>query len=96
MLKIFFRTALIFVLAHGLGVYALAQGTTGSILGVIYDQSQAVLPGVSITATNTATGLTRTTLSDDQGRYVLAQLRSDPMRYRPSCPASRPRSAKSL
>jgi hypothetical protein len=78
MFKIFIRTALILVLAHGLGTFALAQGTTGSVLGVVYDQSQAVLPGVEITATNTATGLTRSTLSDDQGRYVLAQLRVGP------------------
>ncbi len=78
MFKIFIRTALILVLANGLGAYALAQGTTRSILGVVFDQSQAVLPGVEITATNTDTGLTRTTLSDDQGRYILAQLRVGP------------------
>ena len=78
MFKIFVRTALVLVLAHGLGAYALAQGTTGSILGIVFDQSQAALPGVAITATNTDTGLTRSTVSDDQGRYVIAQLRVGP------------------
>ena len=78
MFKIFVRTALILVLAHVLGAYALAQGTTGSILGIVFDQSQAVLPGVTITATNRDTGLTRSTVSDDQGRYVIAQLRVGP------------------
>ena len=78
MFKIFVRTTLVLVLAHGLGAYALAQGTTGSILGIVFDQSQAVLPGVAITATNTDTGLTRSTVSDDQGRYVIAQLRVGP------------------
>jgi hypothetical protein len=53
----------------------LAQGTTGSILGVVYDQSQAVLPGVTITATHQGTGQQRRGLTDDQGRYVIAQLR---------------------
>ncbi len=73
--KFLFRTVLILTLVHTLGALALAQGTTGSILGVVYDQSQAVLPGVSITATHQGTGQQRQGLTDDQGRYVMAQLK---------------------
>ena len=75
MSNILFRTILILTLVHTFGALALAQGTTGSILGVVYDQSQAVLPGVAITATHQGTGQQRLGLTDDQGRYVLAQLR---------------------
>jgi len=52
----------------------LAQGTTGSILGVVQDQSQAVLPGVTVTATSIETNQSRTAISDDEGRYRLALL----------------------
>ena len=56
-------------------VLILAQGTTGSILGTVYDQSQAVLPGVAITASEKDTGQKRTVVTDDQGRYTMAQLK---------------------
>jgi len=52
----------------------LAQGTTGTILGVVEDESQAVLPGVTVTATNIETNQSRTVISDDEGRYRLPQL----------------------
>ncbi len=51
----------------------LAQGT-GTILGTVQDESQAVLPGVSITATHLETNQSRTAISDDEGRYRLVQL----------------------
>ena len=73
MSKILLRTVLILTLVHTLGALALAQGTTGTILGVVYDQSQAVLPGVTITATHQGTRQQRQGLTDDQGRYALAQ-----------------------
>ena len=38
---------------------ALAQSATGSIEGVVVDQSGAVLPGVTINITQAATGVTR-------------------------------------
>ena len=73
--KFLFRTILILTLVHTFGALALAQGTTGSILGVVYDQSQAVLPGVAITITHPDTGLQRESVTDDEGRYVIAQLK---------------------
>src|SRR6516225_4323797 len=47
-----------------------AQGTA-QISGTAKDQSGAVLPGVEITATQTDTGITRTTVSNETGSYVL-------------------------
>ncbi len=52
----------------------LAQ--SGTILGTVQDESQAVLPGVSVTATNLGTNQSRTTISDDEGRYRVSQLPS--------------------
>src|SRR5438309_315514 len=53
----------------------MAQGTTVSILGTVHDQSRAVLPGVTVTATDKDTGQKRTALTDDQGRYTMAQMK---------------------
>lgn len=51
-----------------------AQGSTFDLSGVIKDEQGGVLPGVSITMRNEATGLTRTTVSDTGGRYFFANL----------------------
>ncbi len=51
-----------------------AQQTTGTISGTVIDETGGVLPGVSVTGVNTGTGLTRSVISDDEGRYRLLQL----------------------
>ena len=51
-----------------------AQETGGTLAGEVRDESGAVIPGVSITLRNTETGLTRSTVTDDQGHYRLPQL----------------------
>ncbi len=66
MSNILFRTVLILTLVHTLGALSLAQWTTGSIRGVVFDQSQAVLPGVAITVTHPDTGLQRDSVTDDE------------------------------
>jgi hypothetical protein len=48
---------------------AFAQSSNGSISGTVTDDSGAVLPGVTITAVNIATGLTRTSVSNPVGHY---------------------------
>src|SRR5262245_8035574 len=53
-----------------------AQGTAGSIFGTIKDESGAVIPGVSIKVTNTATGIARDAISGDSGRYEIPALAS--------------------
>ncbi|MBI4456050.1 MAG: TonB-dependent receptor [Acidobacteria bacterium] len=52
----------------------LAQGTTASITGRVADESDAVVPGVTITITNLDTGVSRTAISDDAGRYRTPEL----------------------
>ena len=55
------------------------QGTA-QISGTVKDQSGAVLPGVEITATQTETGIGRTTISNETGSYVLPNLAVGPYR----------------
>jgi hypothetical protein len=52
---------------------AYAQAV-GSVAGVVRDESGAVLPGVSIEATNTATGQVRTVVTGADGYYSIPQL----------------------
>jgi Carboxypeptidase regulatory-like domain/TonB dependent receptor len=51
-----------------------AQVTTGTFLGYVTDTSGATISGAKITATNEATGLTRTVATNSSGEYVLALL----------------------
>lgn len=51
-----------------------AQTFRGGISGRIVDQTGGVLPGVSVTATNTATGIARTTTSSSTGGYSFPDL----------------------
>ena len=53
---------------------AIAQVTTGSILGTIHDSTGAVVPNAVVVATNTATGAKAQTLSSSTGNYVIPNL----------------------
>jgi len=54
--------------------YALAQTSTGSISGVVQDESSAVIAGVNVTVTNVDTGISRSLLTDASGRYHVPTL----------------------
>src|SRR5262249_5828973 len=45
------------------------QTTTGAITGTVTDPTGAAIPGVKVTATNTATNITNTTQSNEAGVY---------------------------
>src|SRR5262245_59576457 len=47
---------------------------TAQIAGTVRDTSGAVIPGVEIKVTQTATGASRTAVSNEEGRYVFANL----------------------
>ena len=59
---------------------AWAQLSTAQLSGRITDESGAVLPGVTVTATQTDTGLTRSVTTDASGTYVLPNLPTGPYR----------------
>ena len=48
---------------------ASAQGTTGSLSGVVTDSTKAALPGATVTVRQSDTGQTRVLVSDSAGRY---------------------------
>ena len=58
---------------------AAAQRQLGAIQGTISDQTGGVLPGVTVTATNRATGESRTTVTNESGIFRLGSL--DPGTY---------------
>src|SRR5215469_14289301 len=53
---------------------AYGQAATASITGTVTDNSGAAIPGATISAKNNGTGITRTTASDNQGRYNVPDL----------------------
>ena len=58
---------------------AFAQATA-ELNGRVTDESGAVLPGVTVTATQTDTGLTRAVVSDETGGYTVSSLPVGPYR----------------
>lgn len=53
---------------------ALFGQNTGTILGVVKDQSGAILPGATVTATAVDTGIARTTTTGARGNYRIPAL----------------------
>ena len=64
--------------------------STAQINGTVKDQAGLVLPGVTITAMQTDTGLTRTTVTDDNGSYVLQNLPIGPYHLEATLQGFRP------
>ncbi|MBI2150874.1 MAG: carboxypeptidase regulatory-like domain-containing protein, partial [Acidobacteria bacterium] len=62
---------------------------TAQISGTVKDPSGAVLPGVEITAIQTATGLERKVLSDETGFYTATNLPTGPYRLEAALPGFR-------
>lgn len=53
---------------------AFGQSSNARLSGTVNDATGAVLPGVEVTATNTATGVVTTALTNDAGAYNFASL----------------------
>ena len=73
-----FKTSMLLLL--GIAVFsgtALGQAI-GSITGVIQDPTGARIPGVSVVATNTATGVKTETLTNESGAYNFSNLAVGP------------------
>ena len=79
MLKRTLRAALAALAVVTLLPAAARAQAVGAVTGVITDDSGAVIPGVSVEATNAGTGLVRTAATDADGRFDLPQL--PPGRY---------------
>ena len=53
---------------------AAAQTINGNIVGAITDEQGAAVPGVTVTATNTGTGASRSATTNEEGIYRIAAL----------------------
>src|SRR5919201_5042982 len=69
---------------------AFAQsGSTAQISGLVRDTSGGVLPGVDVTATQTDTGLKRSTVTQANGSYTLPNMPVGPYRLDVNLPGFR-------
>ncbi len=83
------RTVLSTLAAIALFAIALtmhAQSTTGTIYGTVTDPSGAVIPGCTVKAVDTATGVAQTTVTNGSGAYTFATV--DPGDYSVSTTAT--------
>src|SRR5262249_55203636 len=55
-------------------VAAIAQSSNASLSGTVSDAAKALIPGVTITATNTDTGVVSTGFSNETGTYNIPGL----------------------
>ena len=53
----------------------IAQSDSGRIVGIVHDQNKAVVPGAKVTIKNERTGEERTADTDEQGYYVITNLK---------------------
>src|SRR5439155_13084815 len=87
MKRILLPLAVIFVLV--MACSDLGGQATAQISGSARDQSGAVLPGVEIKATQTDTGITRETITNETGSYALPNLPIGPYRLEAALPGFR-------
>ena len=66
----------------------LGQGTA-QISGRVTDATGALIPGADVQATQTDTGLTRNTVTNETGAYALPSLPRVRIGWKSRCPASR-------
>lgn len=65
---------LILSLVMCLTALAFGQADTAKISGIVVDANSAVVSGATVTITSTKTGFSRTTTTDDNGRYVISNV----------------------
>src|SRR5262245_27696540 len=68
-----FARALVYIVSLSSPSLAFAQ-TAGTIVGSVTDESKAVLPGVTVTATEVTTGRSYVSVTDGGGEYRLTNL----------------------
>jgi Carboxypeptidase regulatory-like domain len=74
LVKFSFASLVVFCLC--LSVLAQSQASTGQIVGTVKNPNGELVPGATVTVSNPATGLTRTTTTNDQGGFTAVNLPS--------------------
>ena len=68
------RVAAALLVAILLSTNAFAQSSNASVSGFVQDPTQAFIPGVTVTATNTQTGVVTTSITNESGTYTILSL----------------------
>ncbi len=58
------------------GATGFAQTTNATLGGTVTDATRALIPGVTVTATNTQTGIVTTSVTNETGAYQFASLQT--------------------
>ena len=74
--SVLFVSALVVVLTAA----SVSAQATGELAGRVTDESGGVLPGVTVTATQTDTGIMRTVVTDGEGNWVMPNMPTGPYR----------------
>src|SRR6266850_136122 len=80
------------VLLLVLSTHIFAQTSNATLGGTVSDATNALIPGVSITATNTGTGIVTTVVSNDAGAYQFASLQTGTYKVSAELPGFRTQS----
>src|SRR5678816_4835603 len=83
------RALTILLFGMGLCSSTLFGQAIGSITGVVQDPTAARIPGVSVSATNNATGVKSSTVTNESGAYNFSNLSVGPYRLDASLPGFR-------
>lgn len=73
-MKTAFLRLIILLAAMGVATVTFGQAITSSITGTVTDSSGAVVPGASVTVSNPSQGVTRSTVTNSAGSYLVAAL----------------------
>src|SRR5215475_8366686 len=71
-----FRIVFAVLIGAALSANAIAQTANATLGGTARDASGALIPGVTVTATNTATGIVSTAITNEAGVYQFASLQT--------------------
>jgi hypothetical protein len=69
-----YKIALLLVVSFLLAAALVQAGGEGKITGTVMDPTNAVIPGATVVALDTATGVKRTTQTDASGSYAFPVL----------------------
>lgn len=75
------RFAWICLLALAIATPAAAQSDTATVAGIVTDAQGGVLPGVTVTARNIATGFSREGITDADGRFRIPAIPPGPYEF---------------
>jgi hypothetical protein len=81
------RTLTLLALVIALSPTAQAQVLYGSLTGNVVDKTGAAVPGATVDALNTATGVAKQTKTDDRGAYLIQNLQAGTYKVTISAPA---------